>query len=90
MISSVVRLSSRNLCVRWRRDKKCPDCGIEVREASTVVMTDACPKMWRKFNELDDRHCSLWANAEVAIVTEGREDIPLSKWQNMPRIIGRS
>jgi len=91
MISTRVRLG-RNVLVQWKRDKTCPDCGKLAKLGSTAVMRDVCGKMWRKYNDLDDRHCALWSNAEVASVSSTDADMPKQaiQWENMPAIVGRS
>ena len=84
-------LLGRNLLVNWRRDKVCPDCGSVSKMSETLPMRDVCGKMWRKYQGLDDQHCSLWSNAQVALVTESQEKVPQAiVWENMPNIVGRS
>ena len=90
MISTRARLSATNLLIRWKRDKKCPDCGIVAKAGVTGLMRDTCGNMWRKYHGLDDRHCCLWAHAEVASIKAADQSLSKPQWENMPHILGRS
>jgi hypothetical protein len=89
MISARPLRSGRDLLVRWKRDKKCPDCGKVSTTGEKDSMRDVCGKMWRKYHDLDDKACYLWSNGQVASVLLGK-DHTTPIWENLPPIVGRS
>eukprot|EP00435_Cladocopium_sp_Y103_P024667 s4145_g6.t1 len=54
--------------VRFKMKVFCPECNLRVlpRDVGEIKdMRDVCKTMWRKFMQLDDRHCPLFRTCEV-------------------------
>mmetsp|Transcript_73212 Transcript_73212/g.148167 ORF Transcript_73212/g.148167 Transcript_73212/m.148167 type:complete len:105 (+) Transcript_73212:55-369(+) len=89
--------------VRFKMKVFCPECNLRVlpKDVGEIKeMRDVCKTMWRKFMQLDDRHCPLFRTCEVKDVKDrsigdqncdgDRRDAGPSLWRPMPRLKGRS
>ncbi|CAK9062315.1 unnamed protein product [Durusdinium trenchii] len=94
-------LARRAPVVRFKMKVFCPECGLRVQPSDVGEvreMRDVCKTMWRKFMQLDDRHCPLFRTCEVSDLNdpsvneerEGGRRVPPSLWRPMPRLKGRS
>ncbi|CAD7933028.1 unnamed protein product [Amoebophrya sp. A25] len=73
--------------VQWKISWYCGECGKYCYKDEVAPMRKFCGRMWRKYMEVDDRHCPLFLAAKV------KDDLVLSReigWKDMPRIKGRS
>eukprot|EP00490_Sorites_sp_Unknown_P002897 CAMPEP_0114675096 /NCGR_PEP_ID=MMETSP0191-20121206/47394_1 /TAXON_ID=126664 /ORGANISM="Sorites sp." /LENGTH=100 /DNA_ID=CAMNT_0001943753 /DNA_START=22 /DNA_END=320 /DNA_ORIENTATION=- len=81
--------------VRFKIKVFCPECGLRVQPSDVGevrVMRDVCKTMWRKFMQLDDRHCPLFRTCEVndlGVTSIQGHRAPPSLWRPMPRLKGR-
>lgn len=99
MASKQMALRRFGPVIRFKFKVYCPECGMRVQQSDVGEvreMRDVCRTMWRKFMQLDDRHCPLFRTCEVNdhrhCHSDEVPDVPQapSLWRPMPRLKGRS
>eukprot|EP00913_Durusdinium_trenchii_P025326 g23776.t1 len=80
-------LARRAPVVRFKMKVFCPECGLRVQPSDVGEvreMRDVCKTMWRKFMQLDDRHCPLSGWDDVGDGTQAVAAAPLTVPMSVP------